>query len=170
MASVIDITEHYHLQEERQQYEFIVNASEDSMNLMDDSYVYRAVNDAFLKQFGKSRFEIIGHKVSEVWGSDLFLDKIKPKLDECLTGKPLRTTFSTQTIGETRQFFSAAYYPYKEGGKVTHIAVVSRDMTEETALANAVRKSGNCLKNSHATLFRDFLSAAHYLATISCNG
>ncbi len=148
LASVIDITDRYALEEERKQYEFIVDASQDSMNLIDANYVYRAVNGAALKIHGKSRKEIIGKTVAEVWGEKDFREYIKPKLDQCLAGKAIRTVFTRNLpAGETR-YYSAAFYPYYEDGRVTHAVVVSRDITDEKRLADNVARSEDSLKRA----------------------
>lgn len=148
LASVVDITDRHALQEKRKQYEFIVDASQDSMNLIDASYTYRAVNAAALRVHGKSRQELIGRTIAEVWGEEEFQKNIKPKLDTCLSGKAAQAIFSTHlAVGGTRHF-SAAFYPYFQGEKVTHIVVVSRDITEEKKLADNVGKSEDSLKQA----------------------
>jgi len=148
LASVIDITDHYALEEERRRYEFIVNASQDSMNLIDASYVYRAVNNAAIRMHGISRQKIIGRTVAEVWGKKVFQRDIKPLLDQCLAGKTVRKVFTSHLPSGEKKYFSASFYPYYEDGRVTHAVVVSRDITDEKRLADNVARSEDSLKQA----------------------
>ena len=60
-------------EEALQRYEHIVSASSDFMAFVDTQYRYQAINTAYLAAFGKTKEEIIGHRVEDVVGSqDLF--------------------------------------------------------------------------------------------------
>ena len=58
-------------------------ASPDRMCFVDRDYVYRAVNDAYLRDHRRSRHEIEGHTVPEIMGEENFR-KLKVRLDRLL--------------------------------------------------------------------------------------
>lgn len=64
------------------------------MTLVGRNCVYEAANEAYCKTHNKTREEIIGKTVAEVWGEDVYNANIK----ECLgpVQKQLRT-FTTQS-------------------------------------------------------------------------
>ncbi len=113
------------------QYEFIVNASRDLMTLIDRHYTYIAVNEAYCQAHNKKQSDIVGQTVSDVWGRERYLAEIKPSLDRCFQGEEVHYQgwFEVSELG--RRFFDVAYYPYyAEDNNVTHVAVVSRDVTK----------------------------------------
>jgi len=113
------------------QYEFIVNASRDLMTLIDHNHTYVAANEAYCHAHSKTRSEIVGQTVARVWGETRYLDQIKPSLNQCFAGEEVhyQSWFEVAELG--RRFFDVAYYPYfGDDGAVTHVAVVSRDITQ----------------------------------------
>jgi len=111
-------------------YDFIVNSSKEYMSLIDRNYVYEAVNDAYCRSQGKTRSEILGKSVLEVWGEDVFQSSIKQRLDLCFLGEEIRYEDRFSFGNDEERYFDVSYYPYFENGKeVTHVAVISRDVT-----------------------------------------
>jgi len=128
---VVDYRHSQHsLAEKYQSYAFIVDTSRDFMTLINRDYVYEAANESYCQAHEKSREEIIGKSVAEVWGQEKFESQIKEHLDTCFSGQEAQYQdwFEFATLG--RRYFDVIYYPYYGvDGTVTHAVVVSRDNT-----------------------------------------
>ncbi len=126
-----DITERKSSEEMWKRYEFVVNAFKEYMTLIDKDNVYRAVNEAYCQAHEKSREDIVGHSVSNVWGRKVYREKIKPNLDKCFRGNVIyyQAWFEFPALG--RRYWDVACYPYcDKDGSVPYIVVVSRDITD----------------------------------------
>lgn len=112
------------------------------MTLINSRYVYEAVNDAGCKALNLSREDIIGRTVEHLWGSESFLDIIKPNLDRCLAGQEVHFEdwFEFPRLG--RRLFHTTYTPYSEReGRITHVVVTTIDMTEDLTTQAKFRRS-----------------------------
>jgi PAS domain S-box-containing protein len=137
-----DITARKALEEMWRRYEFIVNTSKDFMTLIDKNYTYEAVNNAYAKVHGKTPEEIIGMTVADVWGEEQYLTRIKAHLDKCFAGSEAyyQNWFEFAALG--RRYFDVVYYPYRNREElVTHVVVVSRDITEHKQLEEQLLQS-----------------------------
>ena len=126
-----EIAERKSLAEIWRRYEFIANASKEFMTLIGRDYRYEAVNEAYCRALDKSRSEIIGSAVVDVWGQERYISQIEEHLEKCFAGHEVhyQKWFQFATLG--RRYFDVAYYPYfSDRGAVTHAVVVFRDMTE----------------------------------------
>ncbi len=118
------------LAEKYQSYEFIVDTSRDFMTLINRDYIYEAANKSYCRAHQKTRDDIIGKSVAEVWGREKYEFEIKEHLDTCFRGQEAQyqSWFEFATLG--RRYFDVIYYPYYGAdGAVTHAVVVSRDNT-----------------------------------------
>jgi len=120
------------LKEIWRRYEFIVNTSKDYLSLIDRTYRYVAVNDAYCTARNKTRAEIINSLVSDIWGAAAFQRIIKEQLDSCFAGNEVRYKGRFRFLSTGPADMEIVYYPYMNNrGIVTHAVVVSRDITEE---------------------------------------
>ncbi|MFW5686037.1 MAG: putative bifunctional diguanylate cyclase/phosphodiesterase [Spirochaetota bacterium] len=109
-------------------YEEIVNRSTDYITLINRDYVYEIANDAYCRQIGRSRDEVIGHSVSDVWGEDRFERAIRPNLDRCFSGQQVNYV-DKFTFGEIERHIHVSFFPYTSEGNTTHALVFSHDIT-----------------------------------------
>jgi PAS domain S-box-containing protein len=119
-----------HAEAELRQYKRLINVSQDYISLIDEHYVYQAVNDAYLKARNKTLQEVLGQNVAEVWGQQVFNDFIKDKVDRCLRGEVV----NDQSVFEFREsetdYMDVTYYPcYGHKGTIAHVVVISRNIT-----------------------------------------
>ncbi len=126
-------------------YKFIVNAHGEMMTLINKDYVYELVNDSWCRTFGKSREDIIGKTVAEVWGEKKFTSELKRKIDQCLQGSIFKEEDSFIIAGGERRYYAVTYFPFKNiDNESTHVVGVTNDITEkkeaETALRNSERE------------------------------
>ena len=110
-------------------YEFIVNLSRDFITLINQDYVYEVVNESYCQVLEKERDQVLGRKVSDIWGKELFDSAIKPRLDECFSGKAVHYIDQFK-FGLSQRYIHVSFYPYSDGNKVTHALVFSHDITK----------------------------------------
>ena len=112
-------------------FEFIVNASREFVSVIDSDYRHVAVNNIYCAAHNKKKEEIIGGSVAEIWGDTIFQKIIKGHLDRCLLGAEVNYQASFKFAGIGVRNMDVTYYPYHTGDAVTHVVVVSRDITAE---------------------------------------
>ncbi len=119
-------------QELQYKYEFIVNTSCHFMTLISKDYIYEAANKAYCKAVEKTENEIIGKTVADIWGEDIFIKDIKRHFDKCFAGNTVEKyndMLNFPALG--LRPFEVSFYPYRnKNGKITHIVVVSKDISE----------------------------------------
>jgi two-component system cell cycle sensor histidine kinase/response regulator CckA len=96
---------------------------------------------AFTQAHGKSRTQIIGHSLAELWGLKTFEEIIKGTLDRCFAGHEVnyQAWFEMPSVGV--QYYDITCYPYRVGdSQVTHAVVVTRNITRRKQADDAKRK------------------------------
>lgn len=109
----------------------MVSANPDRMSFVDRDYIYREVNEAYLRAHDCSRDDIVGRHVADILGPETFEKTIKPHFDLCLSGTQVRYQdwFHFRSLG--RRFVDVIYNPFfDESGTVTGVVVTARDFTE----------------------------------------
>lgn len=139
---VRDVTNRRLTERTWKQSDFIVNASRDWMTLINRNYEYMAVNDAFCHAHGKSKEEIIGKTVAEIWGEKVFYQSFKKNIDRCLTGEEINYTTNLDKEPFEFRHFEGTYYPfYNEKGFIDQVVLVSHDMTKIIQAENSMKES-----------------------------
>lgn len=112
-------------------YEYIVNAANDFITLIDRDYIYRVVNDSYANAIERPKEEILNKTVAEVWGNEKFEQTLKNYLDRCLAGEEVHYIEKFR-FGIYQRYMHVSYYPYCEHDEdtVTHICVISHDITK----------------------------------------
>lgn len=129
--SFTDISTRKDLEAALEKYEFIVNASHDLMTLSDRDYVYSAANRAYLEHHDKTHDAIIGRTMKDVWGDSVFDVSIRPYVDRCLEGEIVNYEEWFSFPQREERLYEVCMYPYVgDSGEVSHVATISRDITE----------------------------------------
>ncbi len=137
-----DITDRRSLEEMRRRYEFIANASKELMTLVNRDYCYEAANEALCTAVNRKQHEVVGRKVNEIWGEEAFAKSLKPSIDNAFRGNEeyCQTWFDLPSLGS--RFLEISFYPYRDlMGKVTHVAAITRDITERKRTEDEIIKS-----------------------------
>ncbi|MBF0452105.1 MAG: PAS domain-containing protein [Candidatus Magnetomorum sp.] len=131
LVVMVDITRRKAIEEKWHKYEFLSNASKESMTLIDRDYRYEAVNRAYCEAQSRSWDDFVGKTVSDVWGEKVFESTIKHYLDQCFSGKEIHyeSWFEFGSSGTTH-CYDVNYFPYyDDNNRITHAVVVSSDVT-----------------------------------------
>jgi PAS domain S-box-containing protein len=144
------------------QYGKIVSASMDQLAFIDRNYTYLAVNDAYTKIYDMENEEIVGKKISDILGDELFNEMVKEQFDRCLTGVPVQYEARIKrSDGEFRDII-VNYIPYKEpdntvSGLVANIRDISERKNAERELEFSEEMFRGLIENSPfgITLSRD---------------
>ncbi|WP_022662171.1 PAS domain S-box protein [Paucidesulfovibrio longus] len=121
---------------------FMTDATRDPMSLIGRDYQYKAANRAFLESVKAICRNPLGRHVSEVWSERVFSGVIKQALDECLSGREVVYEAWFGFPGQPEGYYEVTYTPYREDGAgVTHVVVVSRDLTRRKLAEEAGRRA-----------------------------
>jgi two-component system, cell cycle sensor histidine kinase and response regulator CckA len=127
--------------------QFISNAADQLLTMIDRDYIYESVNHAYCRARGQSREDVVGRSVSEVWGQDQFEAYIKPKLDHCFTGHMAAAEDWFKFDDKELRCYQVTYNPYRDdNGKVTHAVVVTHDITDRKRAEAALKKAHDRLE------------------------
>jgi len=148
LISVTDISERKQADESSRRFEFIANASRDLMTIINRDCVYEAVNKAYCDSYNKTREGIVGRTLAQVWGDDVFEQNIRKNIEECFEGREVRYESWFNFHGKGLGYYQVIYSPYYDDkGEITHVGVVSHDITDMKRAEEELQKSRDFLNN-----------------------
>ncbi len=148
LISVTDISERKQADEASRRFEFIANASRDLMTIINRDYVYEAVNKAYCDSYNKTREGIVGRSLAAVWGDDVFEQNIRKNIEQCFAGREVRYESWFNFHGKGLGYYQVIYSPYYDDkGEITHVGVVSHDITDMKRAEEELQKSRDFLNN-----------------------
>ena len=163
-CAVQDVTEREAAKEALQWYQSMATASRDLMVFVDSTYTYRAVNQAYCDEHQRTREEILGHTVADVFGEDTFEASLKPYLDRSLSGEPVSFGFWWNSPSRGRRHVDARYDPFfAADGSVSGVAVNVRDTTDGMRTDEQHERSVAALEAANLELELFSASLAHDL-------
>jgi predicted signal transduction protein with EAL and GGDEF domain len=122
---------HKKLEHELALYKMMVNASLDSITLIDRDYKYCIVTDAYTRARQLKKEEILNHTVTDVWGKKIFKEIIKSKLDECFSGKTVSHIAAYEFKKNEINYIETVYTPcFTSGSVASYAVVISHNITE----------------------------------------
>ncbi|HCM26450.1 MAG TPA: hypothetical protein DIC34_07915 [Treponema sp.] len=118
-------------------YEAIVNNSGAFITLVNRDYVYEFANEPYCRNLNRSQNEVVGKSVGELWGEEVFRRSIKRHLDVCFAGQESHENGRFR-FGDGLRDIKVSYYPYFDGGGITHAMVFSQDVTTVARLESKI--------------------------------
>ena len=150
-ASNRDVTERRLAEEALLQYENIVSSATDAMSLVGRDYVYKTVNNTYLRRTGLARDQIVGKPVSEVMGQAVFDEVIKPRIDQCLDGETVTYSEWFDFSAQGRRHVEVTYSPcWNRKQEVTGTVVIAHDITERKKAEETLARSEELLKRTQS--------------------
>jgi PAS domain S-box-containing protein len=130
----------------------------DTMTLINRFYVYDFASEAYCRDHGRSRKDVVGNSVAQIWGEAHFKKFIKKHLDHCFNGNVVRYENWLEIPGGEDRYYRVSYSPYfNAAGLVTHAVVASQDITDIKKEEESIEKSEpgfkTILKNMHYGVF-----------------
>ena len=131
-ASIIarDITEHKRTEGALQEYQKVIENSQDMIAVVDQQYKYLLANARFLEMRGMDREQVVGRPVSEVLGKEVFERTVKRNLDACFQGKVVNYEMKNAYPGLGERDLTVSYFPIQVRDGINRVASVIRDITE----------------------------------------
>ncbi|HIO21016.1 MAG TPA: response regulator, partial [Nitrospirales bacterium] len=131
-------------------YKFIVNSVRAMMSVIDADWQYQAVNDAWCREMDRERSTVINVAVGVVWGEKTFQKEIRPHVTRCFGGV-VTTNQTWVNLKKTgRRFCESDYFPYHDAdGLVTHVVIVTRDITEEHEAEANILTARDAAESAH---------------------
>ena len=123
-----DISARKRVEQALRQAESILTTVGDPVSLVDTDYVYSYVNTCYERMIGKPRASIMGQRVADILGHDVFCAQVKPRLDRCFDGETVSYDAWFELQPGSHSFMSMTYRPYRDKtGRVIGAAVTGRD-------------------------------------------
>ncbi len=120
----------------------IINTLPQPMSFISDDYRYRAVNDYYAELFKMEKTRIIGRKIDELLGEDIFLSEVKPHLDRCLSGETVGYEVEVDFPGKGMRWMMMQYLPYRTAtDRVSGVVSCGIDITDRKKSEQALKES-----------------------------
>ena len=127
--------------------QFIANAADQLLTMIDRNYTYENVNQAYCRARGQRHEDVVGKSVAAVWGKAQFDSIIKPKLDHCFAGNVTSSEDWFKFDGRELRCYQVTYNPYRDdSGQVTHAVVVTHDITARKHAEAGMKKANDRLE------------------------
>lgn len=109
--------------------EFILSKSHDFITLIDRDYRYVFANPAYCAAVERSRMDVLGVTVAELWGESVFESSIRSRLDRCFEGQEVHYS-QRFPVGSVERDMRVSMYPYAhDEGPPSHVVVYGYDAT-----------------------------------------
>jgi two-component system cell cycle sensor histidine kinase/response regulator CckA len=141
------ISEYQYTEGTLQEYQKVIESSQDMIAVVDQHYKYILANKGFLKYRGINKEQVIGRSVQEVLGKDVFEQVVKKNLDTCFQGKVVQyeMKYIYPKLGE--RDLLVQYFPIENLKGINRVVSVIRDITDRKQMERAVRESEQRLRS-----------------------
>jgi diguanylate cyclase (GGDEF)-like protein/PAS domain S-box-containing protein len=137
-----EISTRRQLEQHLRHYQTIVDTSPDHVALIDPDCTYHIVNKAYLRAHTRSPAQVVGKRITDLFGEEVFQGHIRERLDRCLGDETVNYEAWFDFPGSGRRCMNVTYFPFHddESGGVTGVVVSSRDVTELKHIEEALRQ------------------------------
>ncbi len=138
---VEDITQSKRAADSLLEYERVVENLQEMILVIDREYRYLIANPAYLRYRNLAQDQVVGHKVRELMGSELFDGVIQSKMDECFQGKIVNYEISVNYPTLGLREVQVSYFPIEGAYGVDRISIVLQDVTERNRAEKQLQRS-----------------------------
>ena len=132
MRENTDFTELTCVKDKIKEYEIMTSLIPYPMSIVDKNYIYILVNNIYSKYLNDDIENIVGKKLSEFVGEELFNKNIKPNIDKALSGEIVEYIIEIDFDTLGKRFMKMTYTPYiEEDGSINFIVSYGQDITKE---------------------------------------
>lgn len=149
---------------ELRRYEFIANTVSDLMGVISHDRRYEAVNDSLCRMMGKARESVIGERVEVVWQVPRGVEEALAHCFSTGTQVSLQTTVVFPAVG-ARECFIACYPYSQQSGEVTHVVIVTRDITDLARSRRELEEARDVAERASRAKSEFLASMSHELRT-----
>jgi len=150
-AMFTDISERKQAEKKLRLHEVIVQSALEPMAVIDRDYRFVLVNNSYESFWTLDRSTIIGRKVPDIIGREVFERTVKPMVDRCLSGEQVRyrSWFASPSLG--RRYMHLNYTPYRDpDGTIVGLINIAYDTTEQRLAEEALQLKEKMLARTEA--------------------
>ena len=120
-----------YLSREKDFSDYIANSSRSMLSIINRDYAYVKVNNSFCNAHNMKVESIVGRSLSEIWGEDIFRDRIKQNLDLCFEGNTVRYEANLNTPVLGNRSYEVVFRPIsRDSGEISHLLAETFDITD----------------------------------------
>ena len=119
----------------------VFDCSPDAVSIVGTDYRYKRVNPAYERVWRRPVESIVGMHLADLWGMQLFSNKLRPFLDRCFAGEDV--SFADWIDGSLgHRYVAISYSPLRSSPqRVEGALVIGRDLTEYALESEALRQA-----------------------------
>ena len=138
LVTLTDITE-------RKRAEYLTGhvfeSSPDGMSIVGRDYRFQRVNPVYERFWGMPAGKMLGMRVAEILGTEVFEQRGKPDLDRCFAGEEINHAEWVPTPGGPK-YTAISLSPLRpDGQRVDAALVIARDLTDHMRASEALREA-----------------------------
>jgi PAS domain S-box-containing protein len=138
LVTLTDITE-------RKRAEYLTGhvfeSSPDGMSIVGRDYRFQRVNPVYERFWGMPAGKMLGMRVAEILGTEVFEQRGKPDLDRCFAGEEITHAEWVPTPGGPK-YTAISLSPLRpDGQRVDAALVIARDLTDHMRASEALREA-----------------------------
>ena len=137
------------------QYKSMVTLSSGMQALLDDKFVYLAVNQAYAEKLNLTIDQVIGKHPRDIYSKGYFESELKVYSERCLAGEIIKLEKWMRSSSGQAWFIDIEMSPYYQNdGNIYGVMVNARDITELKHYQDNLEKSKLVIENSRVIAFR----------------
>lgn len=149
-------------------YTKMISITRNMMSFVSRDYTYLAVSQGYVDTFKTPYDQLVGKRVEEVHGSELFQKVLKPLLDSSFQGESINTRHWIYPPGLPPKYVDVWQTPYvEEDGTISGAVVSGHDITKQKVIEEKLQKLSLAITHSPVlTVITDPNGVIEYVSPI----